>query len=50
MQGYDISFLVTNIHCEEMYKHKIVDFVVDFMEVRYRRLQALERQGNTDLL
>ena len=32
-QGYDISFLVTNTHCDEMYKHKIVDFVVDFMEV-----------------
>eukprot|EP00976_Prorocentrum_cordatum_P071316 1180275-Prorocentrum_minimum.AAC.6 len=32
VEGYDISFLITNIHCEEMYKHKIVDFVVDFME------------------
>ena len=30
--GYDISFLVTHIHAEEMYKHKLVDFIVAFME------------------
>ena len=27
-QGYDISFLITNFHTEQMYKHKLVDFVV----------------------
>lgn len=32
MQGYDISFLVTNYHCEEMQKHKLIDFIVQFME------------------
>ncbi|RUS13395.1 actin-related protein ARPC3 [Endogone sp. FLAS-F59071] len=31
-QGYDISFLVTNAHTEQMYKHKLVDFVIQFME------------------
>lgn len=30
-QGYDISFLITNFHCAEMYKHKVVDFVIQFM-------------------
>ncbi|KAF9114911.1 Arp complex subunit [Mortierella sp. AM989] len=30
--GYDISFLITNVHTEQMYKHKLVDFVIDFME------------------
>ncbi|GAB2227082.1 hypothetical protein Droror1_Dr00008886 [Drosera rotundifolia] len=30
--GYDISFLVTNHHCEEMQKHKLIDFIVQFME------------------
>ena len=30
--GYDISFLVTNIHVETMYKHKLVDFICQFME------------------
>ncbi|RUS15432.1 ARP2/3 complex 20 kDa subunit-domain-containing protein, partial [Endogone sp. FLAS-F59071] len=31
-QGYDISFLITNAHTEQMYKHKLVDFVIQFME------------------
>ena len=28
IQGYDISFLITNFHTEQMYKHKLVDFVI----------------------
>ncbi|KAJ5595545.1 ARP2/3 complex 20 kDa subunit (p20-ARC) [Penicillium hispanicum] len=32
IQGYDISFLITNFHTESLYKHKIVDFVILFME------------------
>ena len=32
VEGYDISFLVTNFHTEQMYKHKLVDFVIHFME------------------
>ena len=32
LQGYDISFLITNTHTEEMLKHKLVDFVIQFME------------------
>jgi len=31
-QGYDISFLITNFHIEQMYKHKLVDFIIQFME------------------
>jgi len=31
-QGYDISFLITNFHTEEMLKHKLVDFIIHFME------------------
>ncbi|KNZ72859.1 Actin-related protein 2/3 complex subunit 4, partial [Termitomyces sp. J132] len=30
--GYDISFLITNTHSETMLKHKIVDFIIQFME------------------
>jgi len=30
--GYDISFLITNVHAETMYKHKLVDFIIYFME------------------
>lgn len=32
LQGYDISFLVTNFHTEAMLKHKLVDFIIQFME------------------
>ncbi|KAF9998815.1 Actin- protein 2/3 complex subunit 4 [Entomortierella chlamydospora] len=32
IEGYDISFLITNSHTEQMYKHKLVDFIVQFME------------------
>ncbi len=32
VQGYDISFLITNFHTEEMLKHKLVDFIIQFME------------------
>ena len=31
-QGYSISFLITNTHLESMYKHKLIDFVIQFME------------------
>lgn len=31
-QGYDISFLITNFHTEEMLRHKLIDFVIHFME------------------
>lgn len=32
VEGYDISFLITNRHTEQMYKKKLVDFIVQFME------------------
>ncbi|CAZ86264.1 unnamed protein product [Tuber melanosporum] len=32
VRGYDISFLITNFHTEDMLKHKLVDFIVHFME------------------
>lgn len=33
MEGYDISFLVTHEHVEDMLKNKLIDFIVQFMEV-----------------
>eukprot|EP00118_Oscarella_pearsei_P024746 m.306712 g.306712 ORF g.306712 m.306712 type:complete len:169 (+) comp41523_c0_seq1:61-567(+) len=32
VEGYDVSFLITNFHTEAMYKHKLVDFIIQFME------------------
>jgi actin related protein 2/3 complex subunit 4 len=28
VEGYDMSFLVTHVHLEKMWKHKLVDFIV----------------------
>merc|ERR1719432_448488 len=32
IEGFDISFLITNFHTEDMLRHKLVDFVIHFME------------------
>lgn len=32
VEGYDISFLITNFHTEAMFKHKLVDFIIEFMQ------------------
>lgn len=32
IEGYDISFLVTNFHTEQFLKHKLVDFIIQFMQ------------------
>jgi hypothetical protein len=33
-QGYDISFLITNTHTESMLKHKIVDFIIQWVPLQ----------------
>lgn len=30
--AYDISFLITNAHTETLYKRKLIDFIIQFME------------------
>ena len=45
-KGYDISFLITNIHTEQMYKHKIVDFVIHFMEEIDREISEMKLSMN----
>eukprot|EP00744_Colponema_vietnamica_P005397 GILI01007913.1.p1 GENE.GILI01007913.1~~GILI01007913.1.p1 ORF type:complete len:182 (-),score=35.80 GILI01007913.1:170-715(-) len=32
IEGFDLSFLITNVHLEDMYKQKLIDFVIQFME------------------
>jgi actin related protein 2/3 complex subunit 4 len=41
-QGYDVSFLITNCHTEQMYKHKLVDFVIEFMEEIDKEISELK--------
>jgi len=31
-EGYSISFLITHVHLEKMWKHKLIDFIIHFME------------------
>lgn len=31
-KDYDISFLITNEHLDSMWKHKVIDFLIQFME------------------
>lgn len=28
IQGYDVSFLITHTHLEKLWKHKLVDFII----------------------
>jgi len=32
LEGYDISFLITNVNTEQMYKHKLIDFIITFLD------------------
>lgn len=47
IQGYDISFLITNNHTEQMYKHKLVDFIVHFMEEVDKEISEMKLSVNT---
>nr|CAB3223168.1 ar20 protein [Phallusia mammillata] len=44
--GYDISFLITNIHTEQMLKHKLVDFVIHFMEEIDKEISEMKLSVN----
>lgn len=41
-EGYDISFLVTHVHLEKMYKHKLIDFIVQFLEDMDREISGMK--------
>jgi actin related protein 2/3 complex subunit 4 len=47
VQGYDISFLITNYHCEEMQKQKLIDFIIQFMEDIEKEIRDLKESVNT---
>ncbi|AQK61605.1 Actin-related protein 2/3 complex subunit 4 [Zea mays] len=47
LPGYDISFLITNYHCEDMHKHKLIDFIVQFMEDIDKEISELKLSVNT---
>jgi len=42
IEGYDISFLITNVHLEQMWKHKLIDFIVEFMDEIDKEISAMK--------
>jgi len=46
VKGYDISFLITNKNTEEMMKHKLVDFIIQFMEDVDREISEMKLSLN----
>ena len=46
VQGFDISFLITNFNLEAMRKHKLVDFMVQFMEEIDSEISSMQIQVN----
>ena len=46
-QGYDISFLITNVHTEQMFKHKLVDFIIHFMEEIDKEINEMKLAVNS---
>merc|ERR1712127_193884 len=47
VKDYDISFLVTNTHTELMYKHKLVDFIISFMEEIDKEISDMKLSVNS---
>ena len=41
-QGFDVSLLLTNFNLEAMWKHKLIDFVVQFMEEIDSEISAMK--------
>mmetsp|Transcript_98232 Transcript_98232/g.219315 ORF Transcript_98232/g.219315 Transcript_98232/m.219315 type:complete len:173 (-) Transcript_98232:20-538(-) len=49
VEGFDISFLITNTHLEEMSKDRVIDFIIEFMEDIDKEIKDLKIALNTRL-
>jgi actin related protein 2/3 complex subunit 4 len=47
VKGYDVSFLITNFHTEELKKDKLVDFIITFMEEVNSEISSLKLAVNS---
>mmetsp|Transcript_24615 Transcript_24615/g.69473 ORF Transcript_24615/g.69473 Transcript_24615/m.69473 type:complete len:170 (+) Transcript_24615:245-754(+) len=47
MANFDLSFLITHKHLEDMWKHKLVDFVITFMEDIDKEINGMKIAINT---
>jgi actin related protein 2/3 complex subunit 4 len=42
VEGYSISFLITHKHLEMMWKHKLIDFIIEFMETVDKEISEMK--------
>ncbi|RNA21619.1 actin-related 2 3 complex subunit 4 [Brachionus plicatilis] len=47
IKDYDISFLITNTHSELMYRQKLVDFIISFMEDIDKEISEMKLSVNS---
>ena len=47
VEGFDLSFLVTHEHLEDFWKHKLIDFIMQFMEDIDREINGMKIAVNT---
>jgi len=46
IEGYDISFLITNFHAEQMFKDKLIKFILDFIADIDKDVKDMKIQQN----
>eukprot|EP00931_Biecheleriopsis_adriatica_P097803 TRINITY_DN71657_c0_g1_i1.p1 TRINITY_DN71657_c0_g1~~TRINITY_DN71657_c0_g1_i1.p1 ORF type:complete len:174 (+),score=31.93 TRINITY_DN71657_c0_g1_i1:59-580(+) len=49
IEGFDISFIITNTQLEELVKSRVVDFIIEFMEDIDKEIKDLKIAINTRL-
>lgn len=47
VKGYDVSFLVTNFHLDDMRKDKLIDFIITFIEEVNAEVSQLKLSVNS---
>ena len=47
VEGYDISFLVTNFHIESLYRHSLIDFIIEFIQEIDKEISEMKISVNT---
>ncbi|EDR22820.1 arp2/3 complex 20 kD subunit, putative [Entamoeba dispar SAW760] len=47
IKGYDISFLITNFQTENLFKHKLIDFIIEFMQEIDKEISDMKISVNT---
>ncbi len=47
MEGYDLSFLITHNHLEDLWKHKVADFVIEFLTSIDQEINGMKISLNT---